>query len=121
MRLSEVPLRQIPVVEPQTALSEVIYLLRNEPLRAVALVGDEQYMGVFRQEDLESGLIPAGADPDTLAVGPYASGPRVSAPPDADAADALALMRRHDLKLLPVVSRATLKGVVTREDLERGG
>jgi CBS domain-containing protein len=69
--ISDVPLRQVPIVEPSTTLAEVVELMEGEPLRTVALVGDEMYMGIFNDGALESNLIPANSDLSLLQVGPY--------------------------------------------------
>jgi CBS domain-containing protein len=121
MKLSEVPLRAVPVVEPQTALSEVYSLLDGEPLKTVVLVGDEMYMGVFNEELRASGQIPEDVDPSLLQVGPYALGLRFTGSPQMEATDALALMDRHQIAVLPVVTGNLYRGVVTRADLEGRG
>lgn len=116
--LAEVPLRDVPVVEPSTSLAEVIYLLEHEPLRTVVLVGDEQYMGVFNEEALQPGLIPVGIDPATLGVGPYVHPQRVIGHPQRTVEETLAQMRRKRVEVIPVVDGTIYKGVVTRADLE---
>jgi signal-transduction protein with cAMP-binding, CBS, and nucleotidyltransferase domain len=115
--LRDVPLRSVPVAEPQTALDEVLRLLKSDPLQTVVLVGDEAYMGVFDAAALRSELIPARVDPATLEVGPYAS-PHAVGHPGMTVEQALALMRRRDQDVLPVVENNIYRGVVTRADLE---
>ncbi len=116
--LREVPLRSAPVAEPQTALDEVMRLLESDPLKTVVLVGEETYMGLFDQEALRSEQIPRRVDPATLAVGPYARTP-IAGHPEMTAEHALALMRRRNEDVLPVVENNTYLGVVTRADLEQ--
>jgi CBS domain-containing protein len=116
--LRDVPLRSVPVAEPQTALDEVTRLLESDPLKTVALVGDEMYMGIFDEEALRSDLIPRRVDPATLAAGPYARTP-LPGHPEMTAEHALALMQRRNEDVLPVVENNTYLGVVTRADLER--
>lgn len=116
--LRDVPLRSVPVAEPQTALDEALRLLKSDPLQTVVLVGDEAYMGVFDAAALRSDLIPARVDPATLEVGPYASSHAVGHP-EMTVDQALALMRRRDQDVLPVVENNIYRGVVTRADLER--
>lgn len=119
--LGELPLRQVPVVEPQTALDEVIHLFDEEPLKTVVLVGDEMYMGIFNAETLEAELIPPGSDLSLLQVGPYVHRARVVGTPTMSVADAHALMERKGVNLIPVVDGPIYKGVLTREDLEAAG
>jgi CBS domain-containing protein len=118
--IQDMPLHTIPVVEPEAALDEVIALMQNEPFHTVALVGDEQYMGIFNEDALtDSALIPDGADRSLLAIGPYVHPSRVIAHPHHDIAEVLAAMQRRGLEVAPVVDNRTFKGVVTRADLEK--
>ena len=115
--LRGIPLRQIPVVEPQTSLEEARRLLDEEPLRAVALVGDQMYMGLFDDNAVNSELVPPGADPTLLAVGPYVQPARVVGTPEMPVETARAQMTRKGATLLPIVRNRTFLGVVTLEDL----
>ena len=118
--IQDMPLHSIPVVEPEAALDEVIALVQSHPLQTVALVGDEQYLGIFNEDALtDSALIPDDADRSLLAVGPYVHPARVIAHPASDAAEILAAMHRRGLAVAPVVDNRTFVGVVTRADLEK--
>ncbi len=118
MTLRDIPLRQVPVVEPEAALSDVIETMEAEPLRTVVLVGDGQYMGLFNQDALDSNLAPPQSDPSLLAVGPYVHPARVIGRPDTTVEQALSVMLRRNLAVIPVVDRNRYLGVVTRADLE---
>jgi CBS domain-containing protein len=118
--LRDVPTRPVPIVEPRTALDEAIRLMREEPLRMIALVGDGTYMGVFNERALDdSNLIPQGVDRSLLEVGPYIHPARVVGRSEMAVDEALALMVRRGLEVIPVVENNTFRGVVTREDLEQ--
>jgi CBS domain-containing protein len=118
MTLSELPLREVPVVTPSASLEEAIALLNAEPLKLVVLVGDGMYQGVLNEAALEPGLVPAGADFSTLAVGPYTHPSRVVARPEWSVEETLALVRRKQIEAFPVVAGPIFKGVLTRTDLE---
>ncbi|MBC8104628.1 MAG: CBS domain-containing protein [Cytophagales bacterium] len=118
--IQDVPLHSVPVVEPEAALDEVIARMQADPLHTVALVGDEQYLGIFNEDALtDSALIPPDADKSLLAVGPYVHPVRVIAHPASDVAEILAAMIRRGLEVAPVVENRTFRGVVTRTDLEK--
>jgi len=117
LKLSELTLREVPVVHPGSPLDEAIRLMREEPLKTVVLVGDEQYMGIFDEACLNSPLIPRKVDPSMLEVGPYADSLNYVGHPDMTAVDALALMTRRHLSVMPVVDNNTYLGVVTPADL----
>lgn len=119
--LHEIPLRSIPIVGPETFLDEAIRQLEDEPLRAVALVNEQQFMGLFTDDDLLPGLIPPGADLSLLAVGPYIHPVRVIAEWNASIETVLAAAVRKNQALVPVVQNRVFRGVVTREDLQAAG
>ena len=116
--IGEITLHQVPVVEPQTTLDEVIRLMEAEPLRVVALVGDEMYMGIFNDEALQAELIPRGADLSLLTVGPYVHPSRVMATRESSVDVVLAQMVRKNQNVVPVLDNRIFLGVVTRKDLE---
>jgi CBS domain-containing protein len=119
--LRDIPLREVPVVEPQTTLAEVIQLMEAEPLRTVVLVGDEMYMGVFNQAALESNLIPEDADLSLLTVGPYVHPVRVVAEVEEPVEMVLAQMIRRNQWVAPVLDNRTFLGVVVQDDLRTTG
>jgi CBS domain-containing protein len=116
--LRDVPLRSIPIVGPETFLDEAVRELENEPLRAVALVNGQMYMGLFTEDALLPGLIPPGADYSTLAVGPYIHPARVVAEWDSPVETILAAALRKNQQIIPVLNNRVFHGVVTVEDLE---
>lgn len=115
--IAQLPLRPVPVVDPQTALSEVLLLVHEEPLRLVVLVGDEMYMGVFGEKALTSSLLPVGIDPAQVQVGPYVH-PTRPLRPTMMVSEALASLSHQGVEALPVVQGHIYKGVLTRADLE---
>lgn len=116
--LRNIPLRQVPVVDPSTTLDEVVQLMEEEPLRTVILVGDEMYMGLFNEGALASNLIPPGADLSELQVGPYVHPSRVVGSAEMPVALVVDLMRRKGQDVIPVVDNRIYRGVVTLADLE---
>ena len=115
--LRDVPLRSVPVAEPETALDEVLRLMEDDPLKTVVLVGDGMFMGIFDQEALDSGGIPRDANPALLSAGPYARRPQAIADWNRTVEYALDEMKRERQDVLPVVQNVRYLGVVTREDL----
>ena len=115
--LRDVPLRSVPVAEPETALDEVLRLMEGDPLRTVVLVGDGMFMGFFDQASLDSGAIPSDANAALLTVGPYARRPRVLGEVNESVEETLREMQRRRQEILPVLQNIRFLGVVTREDL----
>ena len=119
--VGELVLREAPVVEPESSLTDAMQLLRESPLQTVILVGDDQFMGVFNQAALQSNLIPADADPNDLTIGPYIHPVRLAVDPATPIDLALKQARHRGVTVVPVVRGAThYLGVVTVSDLEAG-
>ena len=116
--IRDVPLRSIPIVDPQTSLQEAIQAMEEEPLKTIALVNEQMYMGLFNAEALEPGLIPSGADYALLSVGPYIHPTRVVAEGDSMIDTILASAVRKDQEIIPVLNNRVFRGVVTRADLQ---
>ncbi|MDX1931700.1 MAG: CBS domain-containing protein [Capsulimonadales bacterium] len=116
--LGDIPLRQIPIVEPSASLAEVIRLMEAEPLRTVALVGDEQFFGLFNDDSLAGDLIPPGEDLSLLQVGPYVHSTRVVGEPEMPTDTARALAERRKMTVIPIVENVSYRGVVTIDDLK---
>jgi len=116
--LRNIPLHTVPVLHPSATLAEAERLATEEPLGVVVLVGDGQYMGVFSRADMETDLIPRGADHELLAVGPYASTPNQVGRPDMDVETALEEMDRRQVNVLPYVEGKIYRGLITRSVLE---
>lgn len=118
LTLADVPLHEVPVVEPETALDEAKRLMEGDPLKMVVLVGDGMYLGIFNEEAQSSSLLPKGTDPALVAVGPYIHPSRIVGTPDMAVDFALSVMQRRNQATIPLVENRTYRGVVTREDLE---
>jgi CBS domain-containing protein len=116
--LAQLALQTVPVVSPQTSLAEVMELLEGSPLRMVVLVGDGMYFGTFNDRTVNSSLVPSGADPALLQVGPYVH-PTKPLKPTTTVAEALASLAHRKLSALPVVSGNLYQGVITKSTLEK--
>jgi len=118
LQIKDVPLHEVPVVEPEAALDEVIDLMKADPLHSVALVNEGQFLGLFNQEALDADLIPRGVDYALLSVGPYVHPLRFIAHPDESVQGVVEAMRRHGMATAPVVANRIFRGMVIRAELE---
>ncbi len=119
VRVDEVMLRGdgIPRVEPATPMREAIAVLDRHNVGAVLVVEGERLSGIITDGDIRR-LVSAGADLDGLVAGKaMTSGPKVIRN-DLMAADALSLMQRHEITILPVEDPdGRLVGVLHLQDL----
>lgn len=117
--LRTLPLRLLPMLEPQATMEEAMALMETEPLRALVLIGDGQYMGLLTEETAKD-LLPADVPIGDLVIGPYVHPSAVVLAPETAIAEAFSVMRRRRMRLAPVVENVKFLGVLTFDDIERG-
>jgi len=119
VRVDEVMIRgdQIPRVGPDVAMREAITILDRHNVGAVLVVDGDRLRGIITDGDVRR-LVSGGADLDRLTAGAaMTSGPKFIKY-DLLAADALSLMQRHEITILPVEGEAgDLVGILHLQDL----
>jgi CBS domain-containing protein len=109
-----------PKVLPASASAqEAGELLARPEVRAVLVVDGDRLVGVVTCEALVEGVVAAGRDPRTTAVGDVAAAVTLTAHPDTALEDAYRLMEDHDVERLPVTDDGRLVGVLSRSALTR--
>lgn len=109
--------RALPILEPSATMDEALLVMADEPLRAVAIVGDGMYFGYMTEESARD-LIPADVDAADLVVGPYVHPAKLVLTPDIFLADARTIMRRRGMRIAPVVDGVAFRGALTLDDIE---
>ena len=141
MQVSDIMTRTVITVTPETAIAAAAELLLQHRVSGLPVVDSAgAVVGIVTEGDLlrrtETGterhrrhwlefLISPGrlaqeyADANARRVGEVMSPQVVAAAPQDDAADAVALMERHNVKRLPVIEAGRLVGILSRADLVR--
>jgi CBS domain-containing protein len=89
--------------------------------RIDALIVDDgsRYIGIITDSDLSRKVIAKGLDPNTTTVASCMSRSIVTIEEDEPLADALALMKKHVIRHIPVTADGTIIGVLSASDLLR--
>ncbi len=141
MQVSDIMTRTVVTVTPETAIAEAAQLLLQHRISGLPVVDPAgTVVGIVTESDLlrraETGterrrrhwlefLISPGrlaqeyADANARRVGEVMSPQVVAAAPQDTAADAVALMEKHNVKRLPVIEAGRLVGILSRADLVR--
>jgi len=107
-----------PVTVPLTALIRAAAaLMRDAQVGDVLVVDGERLIGIVTDRDLVVRGLAEGADPDIVSVAEVATASPVTVGPQDDPAEAVALMRRHGVRRVPVVEEGVAVGVVSIGDL----
>lgn len=102
---------------PEADVLEVAKLMRDRSVGSVVLCDRRgSPAAMVTDRDLAVRAL-AGQRPDSEPVEAHASRPLVTGEPEMDLEEAAALMVRHRVRRLPVVSGGELVGIVTLDDI----
>ena len=107
------------VKEDQT-LVEAARLLRDLDVGAMPICGnDDRLKGMLTDRDIVVKVLAQGKDPDSTNAGEFAQGKPVTIGADDSIEDAIATMKEHKVRRLPVIDGHDLVGIVSQGDLAR--
>ncbi|MER6421757.1 CBS domain-containing protein [Streptomyces sp. NPDC001137] len=105
-------------VGPQTSLTTVARLMRDENIGAVLVAEGERLRGLVSDRDLVVRALAEGADPNETTVANACSDDLVTVRPDDDVGRAVEVMREHAVRRVPVVDEEQhAVGIVSIGDL----
>lgn len=107
-------------VRPDASLVEAAQLMRAENIGGVLVALDGELLGVLTDRDITLRAVAEGVDPLTVSCHLVCTPDPVTIGPDEEIAEAAALMRRHEVRRLPVVRAGRPVGVVSMGDLGQG-
>ena len=120
-KLKEFATTLVAVVEPETPARDVAQLMRKHHIGALVVVDvidKNKPVGIVTDRDLVLELMAEGLDPSVFTAGDIMTIDLVTAHPDMDVMDAVALMKIHQLRRLVIASDSGhLAGIVTIEDV----
>ena len=98
--------------EKSTQLADAARLMTEKGIGCVVITENGKPVGVLTEKDIMKEIV---RDKNVFQkdVGSIMSRPLVSVPPDTPVVDALDLMRKKDIRRLPVVNEGRLEGLVT--------
>jgi CBS domain-containing protein len=103
-------------VEYQQTIAEAARTMRDWGVGAVLVVSDQSLCGLVTDRDLVVRAVAESKGPNET-VGPLSSGDLIGVAADADASEAMRLMREHSVRRLPVIDNGQVTGLVSLGDL----
>lgn len=100
-----------------TGVGEVAQRMRDEDIGAVLVTERDELRGLVTDRDLVVRVLAEGRDPGETTVREACSPELVTVAPDDETGRAVALMREHALRRLPVVDNGEAVGMVALGDL----
>lgn len=104
-------------VEPQTSVTAVARIMRDQDLGAVLVTDGDDLRGLVTDRDLVIRSLAGGGDPEHTTVAGACSDDLVTVRPDEALDHAVEVMREHAVRRVPVVDEGHLVGIVSLGDL----
>ncbi|MFI1564701.1 CBS domain-containing protein [Streptomyces sp. NPDC020490] len=104
-------------VRPDASLVEAAQLMRTQDIGDVLVADGQRVVGVLTDRDITVRAVADGADPLTVSAQSVCTPDPVVVGPDDPVSAAVALMRAHAVRRLPVVEDGLPVGVISLGDL----
>ncbi|MBT2411185.1 CBS domain-containing protein [Streptomyces sp. ISL-12] len=104
-------------VEPQTSVTAVARIMRDQNLGAVLVTDGDDLRGLVTDRDLVIRTLAEGGDPEQTTVAGACSDDLVTVRPDEELDHAVEVMREHAVRRVPVVDEGHPVGIVSLGDL----
>ncbi|CAL9347222.1 Hypoxic response protein 1 [Streptomyces sp. enrichment culture] len=104
-------------VEPQTSVTAVARIMRDQDLGAVLVTDGDDLRGLVTDRDLVIRALAEGGDPERTTVAGACSDDLVTVRPDEELDHAVQVMREHAVRRVPVVDEGHPVGIVSLGDL----
>ena len=104
-------------VEPQTSVTAVARIMRDQDLGAVLVTDGDELRGLVTDRDLVVRSVAEGGDPEQTTVAGACSDDLVTVRSDDELNHAVELMREHAVRRVPVVDDGRPVGIVSLGDL----
>ena len=110
--ISQIMVKNVLSTEASTHLVDAVRLIAEKGIGCVVITDDGKPVGILTERDIMKEI---ANDKNAFQkdVGALMRKPLVSASPDTPVVDALDLMRKKDIRRLPVVNKGKLEGIVT--------
>ncbi len=116
--VSEIMVRDPPVVSPETSAKEVVGLMRDKAISSVILVENEKLVGIVAERDLVRRVLANEMDPNLTKTVGICSRPVVTTLDLVDMEIAIRTMEKHKVHRLVVVNTADkVVGILTTDDI----
>lgn len=120
MRAREIMSPEAECVGEDETLQVAAQKMRDLDVGALPICGsDKRLKGVITDRDIVVQVVAEGKDPSTETASSLAGGETVTIGADDDVQEALDVMRRHQVRRLPVIDGHDLVGMIAQADIAR--
>lgn len=102
------------------ALTIAAEMMRELDVGALPICGEDgRLKGMLTDRDIVVKAVAEGQDPDTTNAGRLATGKPLTVSADDDIEAAVEVMRRHQVRRVPVIADHRLVGIISQADIAR--
>jgi CBS domain-containing protein len=116
-RVKDVMTPGVVAVRPDASLMEAARLMAGQNIGDVVVADGQRVVGMLTDRDITVRAVAEGVDPLAVGVRSVCTPDPLVVGPDDPVADAVALMREHAVRRLPVVENGLPVGMVSLGDL----
>ncbi len=123
MKARELMTKDPVVVTPEEPVTRAAQIMRDESVGAVPVVDDRGSMrlrGVITDRDIAVRHVAEAHDSNCRVSDELTAGPLKTVTPETDADEVLELMKREQVRRVPVVQGERLVGIIAQADIARG-
>lgn len=107
-----------PIQVPKNlTVRECARIMRDKDVGSLLVAREQDLLGIITEEDIVERVVAEGLDPETVNAESIMTEELITTAPQKDIVEALALMRDHDVRHLPVLSEGLLVGFLTAKDV----
>ena len=117
MKVREVMTTNVVTAMPETTLEEIAMMMKTEDTGAIPVVDEGALIGIVTDRDIVVRCVADGRDPSEVSAEDIITEDVEVVNRDTDAAEALEIMGRRQIRRLPVVENGELVGMVSLGDL----
>jgi CBS domain-containing protein len=123
MNIGSICKRHLVTVDGASTLQQAAQLMREHHMGSLVVIVDRLServpVGMLTDRDITVEVVAKGKDPDSTKVSELANGKPVTIGADDPVEEALATMKEHQVRRLPVIDGHDLIGIVSQADVAR--
>jgi CBS domain-containing protein len=115
--VKEVMTKEVVTVSPKDTIAKAAKLMSSHRVGCLVVIQDGSPIGVITERDILTKVVGLDLKPSKVLVGEVMSSPPITIGPEVSVTEAARLMKKHEIRRLPVVNEGKLVGIVTASDL----
>ena len=117
MLIKEIMTNEVVTIDYDDSVLNACFRYKEKKVGCLVVVKDEECVGIVTERDLIERTLCSRRDPATTKVNEIMSSGIITIHPLKQYEEALALLKKHGIKKLPVVSENKVQGIVTMTDI----